>query len=283
MIFYILRVQQGSNLRDILMVAPDEHDEIRWERLKETDDTESPPLRHLCQWNFPQLKMVALRNIQTLQRNGWLSLDSDYQIFLNELAHDYRAKAELYNSVHEHISEAQKSLNFELSRSRSLEEELRILDKSFDSSLQSLGNKRGRMRFLNPFSHQSRHQIRNIIQGNTPRFGSFAFTALYLEDKHISIQWGSHIPLTGVLNRKQLLRELEIIISSNEANVYEMEGLKNSTIVPGATASFTWNQLAEAQHDKAPYLYYFESSHQGALVVDTVAFIALIARKFWAD
>jgi len=56
-------------------------------------------------------------------------------------------------------------------------------------------------------------------------------------------------------------------------------------MIPGATASFTWDDLIEAQYQGQKHLKYFGDAGPacGELVLDTKLFMQQVSKKFWKD
>ena len=132
-VLYIIRIQTGSNLMDVMVKPVTEEDEIRWESLVH-EELSSPDTRKrsaytdgaatslidITSLSYPQLKQIALENIQELMARGRLDRHNMFQDILNEIAVDIRNKhrrrvqrqheLETVRSTISHLEEKQRYL-----------------------------------------------------------------------------------------------------------------------------------------------------------------------------
>ena len=304
-ILYIIRVEAGTNLMEIMVKPITDEEELRWQALVAeeqeamaaggrngqrrkrayTDTTgtsaeHSANLADLAALNYPELKGIALENILTLEQRGWLSRSNNYQDLLNSIALDIRQKHKRRIQRAREAESVRATLVNLDEKAKFLDEKLEIFNRTFEQGLTTLQSKsQGKKRFLMPFSTQWNHERELERLGRVPKYGSFKYKAQSLLEKGILASW-----------RGRDLRDVEITIASDEVNVFTIEGSHGNLMLPGACATFTWDDLLEAQYQEQREIKFFGEDGQGEmrdgvgeLVLDARSFMQQVSKKFWPE
>ena len=301
-ILYIIRVQAGANLMEIMVRPITEEDEMRWQGLVAeeqaaltndgrrnrkrayTDSTKtsaetSANLADLAALSYPELKGIALENILTLEQRGALSRNNNYQGLLNSIALDIRQKHKRRVQRAREADSVRATLQALDDKSRYLDDKLEIFNRTFEQGLNTLQAKsQGKKRFLMPFSVQWNHERELERLGRVPKYGSFKYKADKLLEKGILIAW-----------RGRDLRDVELTIASDEVNVFTIEGSRGNLMLPGACATFTWDDLLEAQYQEQKEIKFFGEENGGPgggigeLELDARSFMQQVSKKFWPE
>ena len=313
-VLYIIRVQAGEHLMNIMVKPITEDDEARWEALVREELTEtsgrsnrrhrrayteasmstssSSNLPDLAAMSYAELKGIALENILELERRGRLTRANNYQDVLNEIAIDIRQKHKRRQQRRKELENTRMTLSALDDKSQWLEEKLKVYNNSFEHGLSTLQNKRGKKRWIRPFSTQWVHERELARLGRLPTYGSFKYSAESLAEKGILVEWKGYGH-----GQFRSLREVDVTISSDEVNVFVIEGSAGSLMLPGASATFTWDDLLEAQYQGEKYLRFFGAKREdagtsassgiggstGELVLDAKLFMQQVSKKFWPE
>lgn len=285
-VLYIIRVQAGANLLDIMVKPITADDEAHWETLVREElsvgsrkrgaySDNSNNLTDISVMSYAELKSIALENILALQQRGRLSQANHYQDLLNEIAIDIRQKHKRRIQRQRELENVRATLDHLADKARSLEDTLTAYNDTFEQNLEVLQNKKGKSRILMPFSKQWNHEKELKAQGRTPKYGSFKYSAESLANKGILIEW-----------RGRDLHHDDLTISSDQVNNFLIEGSSGSYMIPGASASFTWDDLITAQYQSQKYLKFFggvDGSGHNELSLDTKLFMQQVSKKFWPE
>jgi Ras GTPase-activating-like protein IQGAP2/3 len=301
-VLYIIRVQTGANLTEIMCRPVTPEDEDRWDNLVNeelaaqtkdrshnlrssaastyTADMNSSTLLDL---DYPSLKRHALENILALQRAGRISPHNNYQDLLNAIAVDIRTKHRRRIQRAKELEGVRSTLSSLDEKAHFLEDQLKSYNDYIEQAMITLQkDKRGKKKFLLPFTRQYNHMRELQRSGREYRFGSFKYSARNLAEKGILISW------TGYHERQW--DRLDITISSNAVGVFEIQGSQGSMMIPGAFAEVPLDGLLQAQFDNHQFMNLFGEGQKGnaanGVEVDGVArvnvnlFLHLILKKF---
>lgn len=304
-ILYIIRVQSGGSLMEIMVKAITEDDLARWDAIVSeelaagtrntangthrrgrayTDAAASiasnSNLADLAAMSYPELKGIALENILALETQGRVTRSNGYQDLLNDIAIDIRQKHKRRVQRQREADNVRATLAALDEKAAWANEKLEAYNNTFEQNLNVLQNKKGKKRFLMPFSVQWNHERELEKLGRTPRYGSFKYRAIALHEKQILREW-----------RGRDLRDLDVTIASDEVNVFTIEGSSGSLMLPGASATFTWDDLLEAQYQGQSVLRFFGGGSGGGgnragggeLVLDAKLFMQQVSKKFWPE
>ncbi|CAL5872622.1 uncharacterized protein PFLUO_LOCUS6888 [Penicillium psychrofluorescens] len=280
-ILYIIRVQTGTNLMDIMVKPPSEEDEARWQTLvREELHTNNPrrgayseasTLVDIGSMDYGELKRTALENILRLEQTGKINRHNYYQDLLNAIAIDIRTK---------HRRRIQRERELEGSRLTSarlndqatyLEQQLKTYNDYIEQAMITLQNKKGKKRFLMPFTKQWDHQRELQKSGKVFKFGSYKYSARTLADRGVLVSWKGY-------TERQWDR-VDLTISSNEVGVFTIDGSSGNMMIPGANAQVPLDDLLQAQFNNVQFMDFFD----GHMRVNVNLFLHLIMKKFYNE
>ncbi|KAF2006315.1 ras GTPase activating protein-like protein [Amniculicola lignicola CBS 123094] len=300
-VLYIIRIQTGSSLTEILCRPITPEDEERWEALIREEHANqmkdrSKKLRSsaastyssytaemtsnsLLDMDYPTLKRCALENILHLQRAGRITHTNHYQDLLNAIAVDIRTKHRRRIQRTKELEGVRATLSNLDEKAHYLEQQLKSYNDYIEQAMVTLQNKRGKRRFLLPFTRQYNHVRELQRAGREYRFGSFKYSARNLAEKGILVSW------QGYAERQW--DRIDITLSSNSIGVFEIQGSQGSMMIPGAFAEVPLDGLLQAQFDNHQFMNLFgegrDGSGSGALRLNVNLFLHLIFKKFYRD
>lgn len=280
-ILYIIRVQSGTNLMDIMLKTPSEEDEERWDTLVREELSTGNPRRgayseastliDIGSMTYSELKGTALENILRLEQAGKISRHNHYQDLLNAIAIDIRTKHRRRIQRERELEGARLTSNRLSDQASYLEGQLKTYNDYIEQAMITLQNKKGKKRFLMPFTKQWDHQRELQKSGKVFKFGSYKYSARNLADKGVLVHWKGY-------TERQWDR-VDLTISSNEVGVFTMDGSSGPMMVPGANAQVPLDDLLQAQFNNMQFLDFFD----GHLRVNVNLFLHLIMRKFYNE
>ncbi|KAF2198239.1 ras GTPase activating protein-like protein [Delitschia confertaspora ATCC 74209] len=297
-VLYIIRVQTGKDLLEIMIRPITTEDEDRWdalvhEELASQSRTHPNKLRSsaastyttdmtstsLLDMDYPSLKRQALENILTLERAGRLNRHNHYQDILNAIAVDIRTKHRRRVQRAKELEGVRATLAALDEKAVYLDQQLKSYNDYIEQAMITLQNKRGKRRFLLPFTRQYNHVKELQRAGRAYKFGSFKYSARNLAEKGILISW------QGFPESKW--DKLDITISSNTVGVFEIQASQGSMMIPGAFTEIPLDGLLQAQFENSMFLNLWgekrDGSGQGCARVNVNLFLHLIFKKFYRD
>ena len=264
---------------DIMLKQPTEEDEMRWKALVRDELTtnhsqcgaysEANSLLDIGSMSYSELKGIALENIIQVEQFGKIRRDNNYQDLLNSIAIDIRTKHRRRIQRQRELESARLTLGRLHDQAVYLEQQLNSYNDYTEQAMITLQNKKGKKRFLMPFTKQWDHQRELQKSGKVFKFGSYKYSARNLVDKGVLVSWRGY-------NERQLDR-VDLTISSNEVGVFTIDGSSGNMMVPGANAHIRLDDLLQAQFNNAQFLDFFD----GHLRVNVHFFLHLIMRKFY--
>ncbi|KAL8907782.1 MAG: hypothetical protein Q9207_001185 [Kuettlingeria erythrocarpa] len=282
-ILYIIRVQSGSNLMEIMVKPITIEDEDRWATLVHDElstssrrrgaYSESNSLIDIASLSYAELKRTALENILRLEQTGHLTRHNHYQDILNEIAVDIRTKHRRRIQRQRELEGVRLTLARLNDQASYLEQQLKTYNDYIEQAMVTLQNKKGKKRFLMPFTKQWDHERELQRSGRVPKFGSFKYSAQELANRGILVEW------RGYTERQWA--HIDLTISSNEVGVFTLEGSNGPISMPGASAQVPLDELLQAQFNNTQFLEFFGGG--GEVKVNVNLFLHLIMRKFYKD
>ncbi|KAJ9666286.1 iqgap- protein [Coniosporium apollinis] len=287
-VLYIIRVQTGSNLLDIMVrpITPD--DEDRWDALVHDElDAHSTTgatkprgaymadhtaLLDITGLSYPDLKRTCLENILALESAGRITRANHYQDLLNSIAIDIRTKHRRRIQRARELEGVKATLGNLNEKASWLDQQLKSYNDYIEQAMVTLQNKKGKKRFLIPFSMQYNHERELARSGRVPKFGSFKYSARTLAEKGVLVAW------TGYAERQW--DKVNLTISSDEVGVFHIEGSVGSCMIPGASAAVPLDDLLQAQFNNCQFMNLFG---EGALRLNVNLFLHLVFKKFYRD
>lgn len=279
-ILYIIRVQSGANLVEIMVKPITPEDEDRWHYLVR-DELSSSSRKHtaysdthidIAAMSYAELKSTALENILQLEQAKRISRSNHYQDLLNAIAIDIRTKHRRRVQRTRELEGVRLTLARLDDQASYLEGQLKTYNDYIEQAMITLQNKKGKKRFLLPFTKQWDHERELARTGRVPKFGSFKYSAAELANRGILLSWQGY-------SERQWER-LDITISSNEVGVFSIEGSNGPIAMPGATAEVPLDDLLQAQFNNQVAMEFFAG---GVLRMGVNLFLHLIMRKFYKD
>ncbi|KAL8808201.1 MAG: hypothetical protein Q9182_000265 [Xanthomendoza sp. 2 TL-2023] len=282
-ILYIIRVQSGANLMEIMVKPITVEDEERWANIVHDElssnsrrrgaYSESTSIIDLASLSYAELKRTALENILRLEQIGRLSRHNHYQDLLNDIAVDIRTKHRRRIQRQRELEGVRLTLARLNDQATYLEQQLKTYNDYIEQAMVTLQNKKGKKRFLMPFTKQWDHERELARSGRVPKFGSFKYSAQELANRGILVAW------QGYTERQW--QHIDLTISSNEVGVFTLEGSNGPIAMPGASAQVPLDDLLQAQFNNTQFLEFFGSG--GEVKVNVNLFLHLIMRKFYKD
>ncbi|KAL4869297.1 hypothetical protein BDV12DRAFT_168271 [Aspergillus spectabilis] len=280
-VLYIIRVQSGANLLEIMVTPPTEEDEEKWmtfvrdelsaHNTQRSAYSEANSLVDIASMNYSELKRTALENILQLERAGKISRSNHYQDLLNAIAIDIRTKHRRRIQRQRELESAHMTLTRLNDQAIWLDQQLKTYNDYIEQAMMTLQNKKGKKRFLMPFTKQWDHQRELQKSGKVFKFGSYKYSARNLADKGVLVYWKGY-------TERQWDR-VDLTISSNEVGVFTLDGSSGPMMVPGANAQVPLDDLLQAQFNNMQFLDFFD----GHLRVNVNLFLHLIMRKFYNE
>lgn len=307
-VLYIIRVQTGPDLLSIMVQPVTEADEQRFRGLVDEElrshkrskrpstaygDTVSiapstiasgSPLLDISSLeSYAELKEICLENFLRLQEAGWISGHNRYQDLLNAIAIDIRTKNNRRVQRAREIEDVRKTLENLDEKSAWLEGQLQSYNDYIEQAMITLQNKKGKKKFLLPFTKQYNHEKELQRSGRVPKFGSYKYSARALADKGVLVAWAGYGP--------EHWNKLDVTISSNTVGVFLIEGSQGSMMITGASAEVPLDDLLQAQFDNHTFMNLFQTGQnagskgeaQGALRLNVNLFLHLVFKKFYKD
>jgi Ras GTPase-activating-like protein IQGAP2/3 len=223
---------------EIMVKPPTEEDEERWMTLVRDELTattsqrsaysEASTLVDIASMTYSELKRTALENILQLERTGKIRRDNHYQDLLNAIAIDIRTKHRRRIQRQREVESARLTLGRLNDQAGWLEQQLKTYNDYIEQAMVTLQNKKGKKRFLMPFTKQWDHQRELQKSGKVFKFGSYKYSARNLADKGVLVYWKGY-------SERQWDR-VDLTISSNEVGVFTLDGSSGPMMVPGANA-----------------------------------------------
>ncbi len=282
-ILYIIRVQSGGDLMDIMVKPMTMEDEDRWEALVRDELSagihdrgayaENNTLMDFSSMSYAELKRTALENILRLEQFGRLTRHNHYQDLLNAIAVDIRTKHRRRIQRQKELETVRLTLARLNDQAGYLEGQLKTYNDYIEQAMVTLQNKKGKKRFLMPFTKQWDHERELARSGRVPKFGSFKYSAQELANRGILVAWAGYSEIQWP--------KIDLTISSNEVGIFVLEGSNGPISMPGASAQVPLDDLLQAQFNNTQHLEFFDRG--GEVRVNVNLFLHLIMRKFYKD
>lgn len=281
-VLYIIRIQSGANLLEILVKPVTLEDEDKWNNLVQDELSsgnnhgayaEATGLLDIGTLTYHDLKRIALENVLQLESFGRLTRANHYQDLLNAIAIDIRTKHRRRLQRQRELENVRTTLARLNEQAVYLEQQLKTYNDYIEQAMVTLQNKKGKKRFLLPFTKQWDHERELQRSGRSFEFGSFKYSARNLADKGVLVHWRGY-------NERQWDR-IDLTISSNEVGVFTIDGSSGNMMIPGANAQVPLDDLLQAQFNNTQFMEFFEEGCR--LRVNVNLFLHLIMKKFYNE
>jgi Ras GTPase-activating-like protein IQGAP2/3 len=152
-VLYIIRVQSGPNLLEILVRPITREDDDKWRALLREEFGPGSSTRgaysdanmivDITQLTYAELKRTALENIMKLERAGRISRHNYYQDILNAIALDIRTKSRRRVQRQRELEGVRLTLANLHEKAKYLEQQRKSYDNYIEQAMMTLQNKKG--------------------------------------------------------------------------------------------------------------------------------------------
>lgn len=151
-ILYIIRVQTGANLLEILVKPITPEDDHKWQMLLHEDFSASSNTRgaysdtnmvDVTRMSYYNLKRTALENVLRLEHMGRISKHNHYQDVLNAIALDIRTKSRRRVQRQRELEGVRLTLSNLHQKAAYLEQQRKSYDDYIEQAMATLQNKKG--------------------------------------------------------------------------------------------------------------------------------------------
>lgn len=163
-ILYIIRVQTGANLLEILVKPISRDDENKWRTLVRDDFASGTSTRgaysdannmvDVTSMSYSELKRTALENVMRLEHMGRISKHNYYQDVLNAIALDIRTKSRRRVQRQRELDGVRLTLANLHDKAKYLEQQRKSYDDYIEQAMATLQNKKG---YVPPFLSSPTH------------------------------------------------------------------------------------------------------------------------------
>ena len=151
-VLYIIRVQTGANLLEILVKPISDEDENKWQTLVREDFMGGNKTKgaysdanmiDVTRMSYSELKRTALENVIRLEQLGMISKQNFYQDVLNAIAVDIRSKSRRRVQRQRELEGVRLTLGNLHEKAKYLEQQRRSYDDYIEQAMATLQNKKG--------------------------------------------------------------------------------------------------------------------------------------------
>ncbi|KAF1990252.1 putative ras GTPase activating protein [Aulographum hederae CBS 113979] len=313
MVLYIIRVQQGNDLFDILKTPVKDTDLARWnsiireERIiqqqpkkrqaysgssvhENDDDTPHPTARDLTRLPYTELKAICLQNIIRLESAGRIKRDDKFQDILNAIARDIRTKHQRRLERARDMESIKSTLEALETKQQYLDDQLTMENDYLEQAMLTLTKKNAnKSKFYMPFTKQYNHQKELERKGVKPKFGSYKYSARNLAEKGVLIAWRGYADQSN-------WHKIDITLSCDAVGLFTFEASKDKIMLQGCSAVVPLDEILQAQFNNCQYINLFDEQGkensapvsggkggEGAAQFNVNLLVHLLMRKFYRD
>lgn len=281
-LIYVLRVQSGPNLLELLVSPIEQYHENKYREIlaeeaesrrkkKLPGSTDTTALGDLESLSYRELKLLALEKIIELESHGKISREDNYQSILNSIALDIKSKRDRRLVRQKEIQEVKQALSHLSEKEEYLQNKLKTYNDYIEQAMLTLQTKKGKKRAILPFSRQYFHMRDLQKSGRVPKFGSYKYTASSMFEKGVLVE------LNGYQDRQY--DKVSFTFSSDEVGVFKIEAAFGSVALPGATTELTLDELLSQQYNNRQYISLFDNM----VTLNTNLTLHFIFKKFYGD
>jgi Ras GTPase-activating-like protein IQGAP2/3 len=156
-VLYIIRVQSGPNLMEILIRPITREDDEKWHALLREEFSagsntrgaysDANTLIDITSMSYMELKRTALENIMRLEKLGRISRHNYYQDILNAIALDIRTKSRRRIQRQRELEGVRLTLSNLHEKAKYLEQQRKSYDNYIEQAMMTLQNKKGYVLF----------------------------------------------------------------------------------------------------------------------------------------
>ncbi|KAF3925345.1 hypothetical protein ABW20_dc0109411 [Dactylellina cionopaga] len=282
-VLYIIRVQTGTDLMDILVKPVTEEDEYKWQQTIAEDaaDTkrhdayaEAMPTHHTLSdvslMTYSELKKTALENVLKLEKTGKIARKNQFQDLLNAIAMDIRTKHRRRVQRQRELDGVKQTLSHLGEKAHFLDDKLHSYNDYIEQAMLTLQTKKGKKKgIVLPFTKQYFHLKELQRSGRVPKFGSYKYSASNLFEKGVLVSMEGH----------SHYEKISFTFSSDEVGVFLVEVSQGAMMLPGGSAKIPLDDLLQAQYNNHQFMTLFE----GMCKLNVNLFLHLLFKKFYKD
>lgn len=305
-LLYLIQVQDGDNLVDLLVSHIDSEHEELFKRIvkKEAKElktrniqkpysggslniesydphTDKTVVHDLTKMTYHELKKITLEKLLELESLGEITRQDGFQRLLNEIANDIRAKHTHRVSLNRESDKVNTTLQKLQSRKKSLQMQLDNYNREIDQAIKALHSSSTKKKgfWTKLFSRQFYYQRELKRKGRLPQFGSFKYSAKHLYENGILLKVNDMTLIEYELSASgsSKLPKLDFLFSCDKVGIFEIEMRDGINVLGGAHEKLSLDDLLQYQYENVKEIPVFK----GVVLFDCNALIAFIFRKFY--
>lgn len=261
-LIYVLRVQRGKSLLDVL-VSPIEYEyEHGFNMLVQSEEEQAGEIGRLT---FRELKLLTLEKVLELESVGFITRADGYQKLLNSLADDIRHKDQLRQTRMQELSISRNTLESLSEKEAYLQSRLKIYTDYIEQAMktlqtEALNKKKPLLRKLLPNPSDSQRAA---------KYGTHRSSADKLADRGILVS------LRGYSSRQH--RDISFTFSCDEVAKFGVEVAYRGILLPNGSLTLTLDTLLSNQYNNQQYIDMFDD----AVRFNTNRLLQYIFHKFY--
>ncbi|KAF3192881.1 hypothetical protein TWF225_011670 [Orbilia oligospora] len=281
-VLYIIRVQTGTDLMDILVKPVTDEDEYKWQQVIAEDAADTRkraaysdhmPNHHtlsdISLMTYSELKKTALENVLKLEKTGKITRKNQFQDLLNAIAIDIRTKHRRRVQRQRELDGVKQTLSHLGEKARFLDDKLQSYNDYIEQAMLTLQTKKGKKKTILPFTKQYFHLKELQRSGRVPKFGSYKYSAHNLFEKGVLVSMEGY----------HHYDKINFTLSSDEVGVFLIEVSQGAMMLPGGSAKIPLDDLLQAQYNNHQFMTLFE----GMCKLNVNLFLHLLFKKFYKD
>ena len=272
-LLYIMRVQLGDNLLELLVLPISDESESRFSELIQ-DDSKLPYhktlLGNLKTLTLHELKKKTLENLIKLENLGLITRLNSFQEILNRIATDIKTKDTQRQNRKMQLAIAVKTVSKLAEKERNLTRQLADYNRDVDAILVHFQKQPKDRKIFNliPVLSKQYFYHRELRKRNRlPKFGSYKYLAKKLMDQHILKDYKN---MSGH-------SKVDFMFSCHAVGRFTVEAATGLVTIPGALQIVTLDELLNLQYEHEEELKLFD----GMATFKLENLIAMIFRKFY--
>lgn len=286
-LLYILRVQDGDDLLELLIQGIKPEHEARFKEIveEEKDSTKlrmiipntvtHTSMKEISQMSYKELKKMALKIILQLETMGYVTRKNSFQELLNQLVLDIKTKDKQRFARSSQLQIARMTVNKLIDKEKFLSRQLSDYNRHIETVLLELQLKPKEKKIFNiipVFSKQYFYQRELKKNNRLPKFGSYKYSAKKLMDSRTIEDCGGALQRAHASSSK-----LDFMFSCHKVGVFVIEAGNGTVMIPGASNTITLDELLDLQHEQKKHWVMFD----GMVTFNTDNLAGLLFRKFY--
>ncbi|GME90457.1 unnamed protein product [Ambrosiozyma monospora] len=284
-IIYILQIQNGEDLLDLLLSEITPTDEFKFRELAKAERKrlassnvesafEKEALNEIFNSTFPQVKKRAIELILGLERMGALTRNDGYQELLNDIAFDIK-------TVKSQKEERDRQFRVVIDTLTKLKQKERTCAKIYNSYINDIDN--AMFKLQSKSSHKKKPLLSRLFsrqyyyqrelkkkKGYLPKFGYCRYSSKYMMDHKILVDF------KNIGSAASTFKSSKIQLTFSCFKIGEfVVGVANGD--KDVTEKVTLDNLLNLQYEQKKTFDIFN----GCVIFDTDNFVAFIFKKFY--